>query len=56
MVKDVQWALDRQEVNYPRRPLSTPTLAAGLEARMKAVALAGPVSCAANSRGDLHIT
>jgi hypothetical protein len=43
MVKDVQRHLDRQELKYPRRPLSTPTCAAGLGARLKAMALAGPI-------------
>jgi hypothetical protein len=42
MVKDVQRHLNRQELKYPRRPLSTPTFAAGLKARLKAMALAGP--------------
>jgi hypothetical protein len=42
MVKDVQRNLDRQELKYAGRPLSTPTLAAGLKARLKVMALAGP--------------
>jgi len=42
MVKDVQRHLNRQELKYPRRRLSTPTFAAGLKFRLKAMALAGP--------------
>jgi hypothetical protein len=42
MVKDVQRRLSCQELKYPRRRLSTPTFAAGLKFRLKAMALAGP--------------
>jgi hypothetical protein len=38
MVKDVQRHLGRKEPKYPRRPLSTPPFAAGLKARLKAMA------------------
>ncbi len=49
MVQDVQRHPNRQELKYPRRPLFTPTFAAGLKVRLKAMALAGSFFCATNS-------
>jgi hypothetical protein len=41
MVMDVQRNLNRWGLKYPRQPLSTATFAAGLKARLSAMALAG---------------
>jgi len=48
MAMDVQRHLNRWGLKCPRQPLSTATFAAGLKARLNAMAWPGPF-CATNS-------